>query len=532
MRLFLDTSATNGTTYTYKACVLNASGGETAFSPEVVLTPTAQNPTCSATLTSETGTSQASGAVWANLSAFSQGVEGLALCLDGEYVDFSGKAQPSLSYDSECGRNGLRAAVVVVWDEQKRYGFSDITPMTFDNEFSVATLSVPEINPDMLETVLFACKLKAPQRFRVDVVEHATLNVVKTWTSLSPDAAVTYQWDGTHMYGAGVEDDTYRFVVTLIDKPGQPKTKPKRLEVSRVGLGQARAILVNAMHHDVGPMMSGYARIAHIRAACKRVGLSVKVFQPGNAYWRDYGPDGMTPGVASWIKSSGTRMVYIFTHGNHNVRYPDPGTTSFVMRSEPGPLALDPKAAKGVISVRNSDIQALGLPWDPPRLRLVWVDACGSGRRYASINEGNLKDPESWTKVSMSNANDMAYWFWGGSDPDYYVGDPACYYMGYFGMMYMDAGPYIDMVRLFFQRFSEGSGVPYQTTYTIGQVMQWLSGRSEVTSDFQGPPAHDWYQGQLWLMNSPPFYNIRVFTDSLWGGTSLYYGGLKMSDMR
>ena len=26
--------------------------------------------------------------------------------------------------------------------------------------------------------------------------------------------------------------------------------------------------------------------------------------------------------------------------------------------------------------------------------------------------------------------------------------------------------------------------------------------------------------------------SIRVFTDSLWGGTSLYYGGLKMSDTR
>ncbi|MEP0765382.1 MAG: hypothetical protein HRF45_02405 [Fimbriimonadia bacterium] len=379
------------------------------------------------------------------------------------------------------------------------------------------------------ERVLFACKLKEPQRFRVDVVEGSTCIVVKTWTSPSASPVVAYEWDGTDMYGTDLEDDTYRFVLTLVDKPGQPKIKPKRLEVSRVLLGQARAVLVNVMHHNVGPMTSGYARLAHIRAACKRVSLPVKVFQPGNAYWLDYGPDGMTPGVAIWIKSSGTRMVYIFTHGNHNVRpQGDLDTTSFVMRSAPGEISLDPRV--GIVRVTNVHIAALQLPKRKPRL--VWVDACGSGRRYASINEGNLKDPESWTKVSMSNANDMAYWFWGGSDPDYYIGDPACYYMGYFGMMYMGADPYIDMVRLFFQRFSEGGGVPYQTTYTIGQVMQWLSGRSEVTSDFQGPPAHDWYQGQLWLMDSPPFYNIRVFTDSLWGGTSLYYGGLKMSDMR
>jgi len=485
---------------------------------------------------SEGATSEASGAVWANLSAFSDGVEAIALCMDGEYVDFSGRAQPSLSYDSECGRNGLRAAVVVVWDAQERYGFSNITPMTFDNEFSVASMSVPEINPpedpeDPPDTVAFTCLLKEPQRFRVEVAEDSTGNVVKTWTSPSPSAAVTYEWDGTDMYGTGVEDDTYRFVVTLIDKPGQPKTKPKRLEVSRVGLGQARAVAVNAVHHADDDALTGYRRVQTVREACKRVALPLKVFNPGNAYWTDPHPDNGVYGIRTWLMSGGSnkpRLLYIYAHGHHYVHGEDgprpQGTTvGFTARLQ-DPTEVKPKAF--LAYVNKLELDSMQIP--EKKFRLVWVDSCGTGRRLAD-RYPNLKHPDSWKAILPNGANDLGAGF-GIRTPESYD-DPVCYYMGYYGYAEYAHG-YPDMVSLFFSRFSEGSGTPRVTYYTVGQVMGWLAGRSEVTSEFHGSPFIDVDEdGYEWLFNAPAFYNIRVFTDS-WTGLGPDYNGQRMSDMR
>ena len=487
---------------------------------------------------SEGATSEASGAVWANLSAFSDGVEAIALCMDGEYVDFSGRAQPSLSYDSECGRNGLRAAVVVVWDAQERYGFSNITPMTFDNEFSVASMSVPEINPpedpeDPPDTVAFTCLLKEPQRFRVEVAEDSTGNVVKTWTSPSPSAAVTYEWDGTDMYGTGVEDDTYRFVVTLIDEPGQPKTKPKRLEVSRVA--EPRAVIVNTFIHEGeggDPQLTGYRFVKAIRSACDNRSISVKVLNPGNAYWEDWGSQGRHRGVASHLKSERIRMFFFLGHGTHNVTLANPnGLTSFNIRRRPPPPGTERPVAPawGWMQVRNTELRQLNI--EPGKLRLVWVHACGSGRYKGRVVVDYLKDPNAWRNVTRHEMNDLARGF-GIRRPEYRL-DPS-FYMGFYGFAYARvADPtYLNMAQAFFERFSEPDEYG-GTRWTLGQVMTWLGTQTQydVTSEFPGcPPEILWDHEKLWLKCSPPYYNIRVFSDTD-RGTGPYYGDFKMSDL-
>jgi hypothetical protein len=92
------------------------------------------------------------------------------------------------------------------------------------------------------------------------------------------------------------------------------------------------------------------------------------------------------------------------------------------------------------------------------------------------------------------------------------------------------------MVRLFFQYWSHG-GLGDRQVY---QVINWLATRPEVTSTTPGhppgfvtvppPPEVD---GVAWLENEPPFYNIRIFTDTYDDQfyPNLYYG-LTMSQLR
>jgi hypothetical protein len=537
MRLFLDTSATNGTAYTYKACVLNASGGEAAFSPEVVLTPTADNPTCTATVTSEGGTSAAYGAAWANLSAWSDGVEAMALCLDGEYVDYSGNAQPSLSYDSECGRNGLRAAVVVVWDDEERYGFSNITPMTFVNEFSLKSLTTYELNPWSYppETTAFACRLKSPEDYRVELVDMDALNVVRTWESTAPAVVVACEWDGTNAIGDPVDDSTYAFIVTLRNKvPPVPPSAPESLEACSVT--EPRAVIVNTfLHEGVGgdPALRGYEFVRHIRQACNRAGISVKVFNPGNAYWEDYGPDNRYQGVASLLESDRLRMFFFLGHGTHNVTLQSPNDlTSFKIRKRPPPPGTERPVAPawGWMAVRKPDLQQLTI--EAGKLRLVWIHTCGSGRYKGRVAVDYLKDPDAWRNVIPHEMNDLAEGF-GIQRPEYRL-DPS-FYMGFYGYAYArDSHPtYLNMVQAFFERFSLPDGYG-GTLYTIGEVLSWLNVQSEhdVRSEFPGrPPTIVWDDPRLWLKNSPPYYNIRVFSDTD-RGTGPYYGDFKMQHLR
>jgi hypothetical protein len=375
------------------------------------------------------------------------------------------------------------------------------------------------LNASVGEAVLFACKLKEPQRFRVDVAEDSTGIVVKTWTSPSASPVVAYEWDGTDMYGTGVEDDTYWVTITLIDKDPTIASRAKRVEVSLSGLGTVRFVAVNNM--PGGPNSWGQRKLRAIRAACKAAGVSLKVFNRENAYWDDYGPDQDRPGVASFLQTSYIRAFYANTHGNHWLvdGQPRKPSTSFELRQWQPTL---PGWAPGdaVISVNRQVMEPLNIR--EGRLRLVWLDACGTGRRNAGIIPTNIKDPASWRNVSDTYMNDLAHFGFRIRNPHVNI-DPACYYMGYFGYGYVNE-PYYDMVRLFFSRFSEQSG----TLHTIGAVMTWLANQGAVTNDFAGPP---YIEGD-WLTVCPPFYNIRVFTDTWRSGIGKYYDGLKMSDLR
>jgi len=522
----VDSSAVqNGTTYYYKVRALNSSGLEGPESDEVLFQPTSQNPTCTATILSDTGLEAATGALRAECTGTTGTVQGMAFCVDAEYVDQGEPSLPLMQYNSEAARNGLTTAAVVVWDDQGRYGFTNTVHVTFDNEFSITNVSDVELNPDNPgEQVIFMSRFKASYSYTIKITNDRTGTIVRTITGSQPVSQVSMSWDGLDTGGQGVEDDSYSFTVTVNTNPQHTSPK-KRVEVGRADPSNCRAVIVNTLMYslpDVG-YFGGFERVEAVRAACKAAGLTFKVFQPGNAYWEDYGQNGSKWGIASFVRASYSRMFYFFGHGNHEVEngVPNPGFSTLIWMRRYHP-ARNPRAIVSSALVQASDVHALGIPDN--KLKFVWLDACGTGRRQASCDSGNIETSDAWKKISSSPANDMAKEF--GIGAAEYFPEKASYYLGYWGKGYMNT-PYTNMVKRFFEKFSQSAG----TLNTILAVMNYLSSQPEVIDHFNGNPFIDFDEPHWWLVYSPPFYNVRVFTNS-WTATAPDYTRLKMADMR
>lgn len=265
----------------------------------------------------------------------------------------------------------------------------------------------------------------------------------------------------------------------------------------------------------------------------QEAGVSVKGFNPGSADWEDYGPDNRYQGVASALKSDRLRMFFFVGHGTHNVTLADPnGPTYFDIRRRP-PLHGTERPVSplwGYMAVDKSELEQLHI--EPGKLRLVWIHACGSGRHKGGVVVDYLKDPNAWRNVVPHAMNDLAEGF-EIQRPEYRL-DPS-FYMGFYGYAYArDSHPtYLNMVQAFFERFSEPDGQG-GTKWTIGEVMTWLNLQSEhdVRSEFPGrPPTIVWDDPKLWLKDSPPTYNSRVFSDTD-RGSGPYYGDFKMQHLR
>lgn len=177
----------------------------------------------------------------------------------------------------------------------------------------------------------------------------------------------------------------------------------------------------------------------------------------------------------------------------------------------------------GTRQIRPEHVSALHLP--QRKFRFVWIDACGAGRDR-SYRYSNLKNDQSWRYVDFTtNQMANAFGIWSADLYDPYRG--AAYYMAYNGYGYVNSN-YLKMVQLFFQSFSAGAGSVNTLGYVLGT---FLLGRAEVKDEFLGAP----FVGPAplsWLTSCPPYFNIRVFSDSYDYYFNLWYEGLKMQDLR